>query len=60
MVVRNKVSARIFSLGTSFLTVISRETYYLGGISTGSPFFYELILRTDSQKYGSTGNNYYQ
>jgi hypothetical protein len=44
MVVRNKVSARIFSLGTSFLTVISREAYYMEGISTGGFFFYELIL----------------
>jgi hypothetical protein len=38
MVVRNKVTARKFSLGTSFLTVISRETYYMEGISTGSLF----------------------
>jgi hypothetical protein len=45
MVVRNKVSARIFSLGTSFLTVISRETSYMEGISSGSLFFYELILK---------------
>jgi hypothetical protein len=45
MVVRNKVSARIFSLGTSFLTVISREIYYMEGISTRSLFFYELILK---------------
>jgi hypothetical protein len=48
MVVGNKVSAGIFSLETTFLTVISRETYYIEGICTGSLFFYELILK----KYG--------
>jgi hypothetical protein len=45
--VKNKVPARIFSLGNLFLTVISwepRGTYFIAHISTGSLFVLQLIL----------------
>jgi hypothetical protein len=47
--VRNEIPGRIFSMGTIFVTVISRGTYFIAGISTLSLFFYQLIHK----KYGS-------
>jgi hypothetical protein len=40
----NEVPARIFPLGTLYLIVVCRGTYFIGGILTGSLFF-QLSLR---------------
>jgi hypothetical protein len=43
--VRNKVPARIFSLGTSFLTVILWRNYFIARISTRNLFSSNLFSK---------------
>jgi hypothetical protein len=48
--VRNEIPGENILARTFFQTVISRGTYFIARISTGSLFFQQLILK----KYGSS------